>query len=96
MQSIPFAVDSAKFREQRLYPVGEPDANLEDFGNPGYFGLLGETGGNIASPKARVQFHSPKAIQSLFRTFETAVPRRGNIISLRGRRLIHTRWFYCG
>ena len=50
----------------------------------------------LPHPKRVCNFIHPKTVQSLFRTFETAVPRRGNIISLRGRRLIHTRWFYCG
>ena len=69
-------------------------ANLA-LGNPGYHGLLGNSGSTVASPKTSAQLRSAKAAWSFSRSSEIAVHRRGKIVRLRGRRLIRTRWFYC-
>ena len=70
-------------------------ANLEALGNPGYRGLLEISGAPLLHPKTRVQICSPKAAWSLSRSSEIPVPRRGFVVRSRGRRLMHTRWFYC-
>ena len=77
-----------QYQSLRGKAVGEPNArNLEVLWHPLYLGLLGNIGNTIASQKTRVQLYSPKPP-------EITVHRRGEIIRLRGRRLLHTRWLY--
>ena len=52
------------------------------------------SGAPLLPRKTRVQLYSPKAGWSLSRSSETAESRRRDIIRLRGRRLVHARWFY--
>ena len=59
-QEKPWGTSSAP--KSSWQAVGEPDAPVwEALRNSGYFGLLGKTGGTIASPGTRVQFYSPTA-----------------------------------
>ena len=77
-----------QYQSLRGKAVGEPDArNLEVLWHPLHLGLLGNIGNTSASQKKCVQLYSPKPP-------EITVHRRGEIIRLRGRRLLHTRWLY--
>ena len=61
--------------------------NLKVLGHSGNLGLSRKIGSTIASKKAREQLYSPKAAWSLSRSSEITVPRGGDILRLRRRRL---------
>ena len=81
-----------QYQSLRGKQLENPMRQLEVLWHPGYLGLFGKIGSTIASPKRRVQLYSPKAAGSLSRPPEITVPRRRDIVRLRGRRHLHPRW----
>ena len=78
--------------------VGEPDApTWMLLGTQGTFAFWEISGAPLLAKKKKrcVQLCLSKATWFISWSSEIAVLRRGNIIRLRCRRLIQTRWFYC-
>ena len=66
-------LDTSSAPKSSRQAVGEPDAlTWELCGTEGTSAFCGKVGGSIVSRKACVQFSSPKAAQSLSRTFGTS------------------------